>query len=93
MKSRELVLKKSHDIFFTFGLIATMIFTGISLLGIIVKTGVLFYGMTIVFSILTVLFGGLKFLFVWLLSHITQSKEEYTCPNNYPKLKPHGIFN
>ncbi len=64
MKSRELVLKKSQDRFFTFALIATMIFTGISLLGIIVKTGVLFYGLAIVFSILTVLFWGLKFLFV-----------------------------
>ncbi len=64
MKSRELVLKKSQDRFFTFALIATMIFTGISLLGIIVKTGVLFYGLAIVFSILTVLFGGLKFIFV-----------------------------
>ncbi len=64
MKSRELVLKKSQNKFFTFALIATMVFTGISLLGIIAKSGVLFYGLTIVFSILTALFGGLKFLFV-----------------------------
>ncbi len=78
MKSRELVLKKSQNNFCTYALIATVIFTGISLLGIIVKTGVLFYGLAIVFSILTVLFGGLKFLFV---------KEKATLAEMFEKIR------
>ena len=64
MKNRELALKKGQNKFYTFAGITVMIFAGICLMGIIVNPGELLYGLTIIFSILTLFFGGLKFLFV-----------------------------
>jgi len=59
-KKGELLLKETKNKFLTFLLAVSTILLGISLLGIIIRPGLLFYLLAILFSILTVLSSILK---------------------------------
>lgn len=78
IKSGELASKEGKSQFFTYIGISSVILFGISLFGIIFRPSLLFYILAVLFSILTIISGILKFQFVrdkaWLAGVFERNK-------------------